>query len=114
MTDSVLTYRDCYDQCKSLALEIIEEHKDECNEIEDFMDKAWEWVDQHEWVIYFYRSHQFLAAIDGDLRYEAEETLHDMEPTIDSYDDYASQLTYWAITIWVREFIEESLEADAA
>ncbi len=59
MTDSVLTYRDCYDQCKSLALEIIEEHKGECNEIEDFMDKTWEWVDQHEWVIYYYRAISF-------------------------------------------------------
>jgi len=113
MTDSVLTYRDCYDECKSIALEIIEEHKDECSEIEEFMEKAWEWVDQHEWVIYFYRAHQFLAAIDSNLRYWAEETLHAMEPTIDSYDDHASQLTYCAITIWVSEFIEESLKEAA-
>ena len=113
MTDSVLTYRDCYDECKSLALDIIEEYKDECSEIEEFMEKAWEWVDQHEWVIYFYRAHQFLAAIDGDLRYEAEETLQDMGATPESYDDYASQLTYCAITIWVSEFIEESLKEAA-
>jgi len=113
MTDSVLTYRDCYDQCKSLALEIIEEHKDECNKIEGLMYKTCEWVDQHEWVIYYYRSHQFLAAIDGNLRAEAEDTLH-IYSTPKSYDDYASQLTYWAIVIWVRELIKESLEASAA
>ena len=114
MTDSVLTYRDCYDQCKSLALDIIEEHKDECKEIEDFMDKTWEWVDQHEWVIYYYRAHQFLAAIDGHLRAEAEDTLQDIGSTPESYDDYASQLTYWAINIWVSRFIEESLESATA
>ena len=108
MTDSVLTYRDCYDQCKSIALEIIEKHKDECDTLEGFMEYAWESADQHEWVIYYYRAHQFLAAIDGDLRAEAEVTLEDMGATPESYDDYASQLTYWAITIWVSKFIENS------
>jgi len=114
MTDSVLTYRDCYDECKSLALDIIEEHKDECKEIEDFMDKTWEWLSQHEWVIYFYRAHQFLAVIDGDLRAEAEDTFQDMGGEAHSYDDCASKLAFWAITIWVSRFIEESLEAATA
>ena len=114
MADSVLTYRDCYEECKALALEIIEDNQDECETLEDFMDKAHDYIDRHEWVIYYYRAHQFLAAVNGTLRAEAEETLHDTGATPESYDDYASQLTYWAITIWVREFIEESLEASAA
>ena len=110
MTDSVLTYRDCYNECKSLALEIIENHKGECDTLEGFMEYAWESADDHEWVIYPYRSHQFLAAINGDLRYEAEDTLKDMGATPESYDDYASQITYWAINIWVSRFVEECLQ----
>ena len=116
MTDSVLTYRDCYNECKSLALEIIEDHKGECDTLEGFMEYAWESADDHLWVLYYYRSHQFLAAIaanafdNGNLRYVAEDTLRDMGAKPESYDDYASQLTYWAINIWVARFVEECLQ----
>ena len=110
MTDSVLTYRDCYNECKSLALEIIEDHKGECDTLEGFDEYAWESADDHEWVILYYRSHQFLAAINGDLRYEAEDMLKHMGATPESYDDYASQITYWAINIWVSRFVEECLQ----
>ena len=110
MTDSVLTYRDCYNECKSLALEIIEDHKGECDTLEGFMEYAWESADDHEWVIYPYRSHQFLAAIAATLHTEAEDTLRDMGAKPESYDDYASQLTYWAINIWVSRFVEERLQ----
>ena len=109
MTDSVLTYRDCYDECKSLAIDIIEEHKNECKEVEDFMDKTWEWLDQHQWVIYYYRSHQFLASITGQLLAEAEDMFQDTFGKAESYDDYASKLTCLAMYIWVQDFIEEIL-----
>ena len=110
MTDSVLTYRDCYNECKSLALEIIEDHKGECDTLEGFMEYACRSADDHEWVIYHYRAHQFLAAIAATLHTEAEDTLRDMGAKPESYDDYASQLTYWAINIWVARFVEECLQ----
>jgi len=105
----VLTYRDCFDFCKSLALEIIEAHKDKCDTLEGFMGYAAgfesAYLDDH--------SHQFLAAINRDLRLEAEDTLRHMGATPESYDDYASQLTYWAINIWVARFVEECLQEAA-
>jgi len=110
MTDSVLTYRDCYNECKSLALEIIEDHKGECETLEVLMEYAWRSADDHEWVIYPYLAHEFLAAIAATLHTEAEDTLRDMGAKPESYDDYASQLTYWAINIWVSRFVEECLQ----
>ena len=113
MTDSVLTYRDCYEECKALALEIIEDNQDECETLEDFMDKAHDYIDGHEWVIYYYRAHQFLLAVHSDIRAEAEDLFQDTCCEADSYDHYATLLTYWGLTIWVSNFIEESLKEAA-
>ena len=58
MSSEDLTYADCYRQIMDLASEIIEEAEEDKQELEDLMEKAHEYVDQHEWVIYYYRAHQ--------------------------------------------------------
>ena len=119
MTDSVLTYKDCYEQAQSLALEIIEDNQDECETLEDFMDKAWEYVDNHEWVIYYYKAHQFVDALPHEYYDAAEELVEELHSVgsgedrglrIESFNHYASLLAFHGLTAWVSEFIEKALE----
>jgi len=109
MKDSVLEYRDCFAECEAIAQEIIEERRKDQDPSVSLLDDVWEHVDQHEWVIYYYRSHQFLASITGQLLAEAEDMFQDTFGKAESYDDYASKLTCLAMYIWVRGFIEEIL-----
>ena len=122
MTYSGLTYIECYEQAQSLALEIIEDNQDECETLEDFMDKAWEYVDGHEWVIYYYKARQFVHVLPHEYYDAAEELVEELHSVgsgenrglrIESFDHYATLLAFHGLTAWVSDFIEEALEEKA-
>ena len=121
MTDKDLTYADCYNAALSVADEIVAEHQsEECSTLEDFMDLAHEYVDGHEFVIYYYRAHQFVCCLPTEFRDAAkdmiEETsdskLHYPQAPLD-YDKIGSLMAYWGMLSWVTDLIEQKLEKTA-
>ena len=110
MSEERLTYKDCYEAVESLADEMLSEYADECETLEDFMDEAHPYIDQHEFVIYYHKAHQFVDAMHHEHYDAAEEMIRDTEYKAESFNHYASIMAYWGMTIWVSGMIESKLE----
>ena len=110
MSEERLTYKDCYEAVESLADEILEEYKDKCEDLEDFMEEARDWVGQHEFIIYYHKAHQFVDVMQSDHYDDAEDMIQDMGSQIESFNEYASMLAYYGMTAWACEMIERKLE----
>ena len=116
MSSEDLTYAECYRQIMSLASEIIEEAEEDKQELEDLMEKAHEYVDQHEWVIYYYRAHQFVHLLPHEYYDAAEELMGDLHSTdssgvqVDSFNHHASLMAYHGMTAWLSAEISDRLE----
>ena len=110
MSEERLTYRQCYEAVESLADEILEEYSDKCEDLEDFMDKAHPYIDQHEFVIYYYKAHQFVDAMHHEHYEAAEEMIRDTMYKAESFNHYAAIMAYWGMTTWVSEMIERKLD----
>ena len=110
MSEDRLTYRQCYETVESLADEILEEYKDKCENLEDFMEEAYPYIDQHEFVIYYHKAHQFVHAMDYEHYDDAEEMIREIEFQAESFNHYASMMAYWGMAIWVNEMIFSKLD----
>ena len=110
MSEERLTYRQCYEAVESLADEILEEYSDKCEDLKDFMEEAYPYIDQHEFVIYYYKAHQFVDAMHYEHYDAAEEMIRDTEYKAESFNHYAAIMAYWGMTTWVSEMIERKLD----
>ena len=110
MSEERLTYRQCYEAVESLADEILEEYSDKCEDLEDFMEEAYPYIDQHEFVIYYHKAHQFVDAMHHEHYDAAEEMIRDTEYKAESFNHYAAIMAYWGMTTWVSEMIERKLD----
>ena len=110
MSEERLTYKDCYEAVESLADEMLAEYSEECEDLEDFMEEAYPYIDQHEFVIYYHKAHQFVDAMHYEHCDAAEEIIRDTEYKAESFNHYASIMAYWGMTTWVSEMIERKLD----
>ena len=110
MSEERLTYKDCYEAVESLAEEMLSEYADECETLEDFMDEAHPYIDQHEFVIYYHKAHQFVDAMHHEHYEAAEDIIQDTQSKVESFNHYASLMAYWGMTFWVHGMIESKLD----
>jgi len=110
MSEERLTFKDCYVAVVTLAYEMLAEYGDECETLEDFMDEAHPYIDQHEFVIYYHKAHQFVDAMHHEHYDAAEEMIQDTGSKIESFNHHASLMAYWGMTTWVSEMIERKLD----
>ena len=110
MSEERLTHLQCYEEVKSLAEEILKEYSSECEDLEDFMDEAHPYIDQHEFVIYYHKAHQFVDALYHEAYDAAEEIIQDTQCEVESFNHYASLMAYWGMTFWVHGMIESKLD----
>ena len=110
MSEERLTYRDCYEAVESLADEMLAEYSEECEDLEDFMEEAYPYIDQHEFVIYYYKAHQFVDAMHHEHYEAAEEMIRDTMYKAESFNHYAAIMAYWGMTTWVSEMIERKID----
>ena len=79
----------------SIAQDIMAER--EHWDADDLHDIAHEHADGSQYVIYYALAHEFVQALDGVERNEAETRIFDFEMKPESYDEYATQIAYFAL-----------------
>ena len=92
----------------SIAQDIMQER--EHWDADDLHDIAHEHADSSQYVIFYAKAHEFVQALDGAERNEAESHIVDCEMHPESYDDFAVQITYWALYELIVEAVTEKLE----
>lgn len=104
MTD-IITQHAVYKEAARLATDIFDEasrtdHTDVDDLAEKAMENIHEWIDGHEWVIYYYKAHQLCAAVDTS---HGEMMIEDIGAVPKSYDEYATHIAYWTLDQLIRE-----------
>ena len=104
MTNENLTQHQVFKEAEFLAKDLFEQAlmaEDDFDEAVDWAyDHVHEWVDGHQWVIYYSRAHQLIAAVGGD---EGETMLEDMGWQPKSYDEYATAIAFGQLVHMVSE-----------
>lgn len=96
----------------SIAQDIMAER--EHWDADDLHDIAHEHADGSQYVIYYALAHEFVQALDGVERNEAETRIFDFEMKPESYDEYATQIAYFALYELIMEAVTEKLEQEQA
>ena len=92
----------------SIAQDIMAER--EHWDADDLHDIAHEHADGSQYVIYYAQAHEFVQALDGVERNEAESHIVDCGMHPETYDDFAVQIAYWALYELIIEAVTEKLE----
>ena len=92
----------------SIAQDIMAER--EYWEADELHDVAHEHADSSQYVIYYAQAHEFVQALDGAERNEAERHIAVYEMHPESYDDFAVKIAYWALYELIMEAVTEKLE----
>ena len=92
----------------SIAQDIMAER--EHWDTDDLHDIAHEHADGSQYVIYYAQAHEFVQALDGAERNEAESHISDCGMHPESYDDFAVQIAYRALYELIMEAVTEKLE----
>jgi hypothetical protein len=92
----------------SIAQDIMAER--EHWDTDDLHDIAHEHADGSQYVIYYAQAHEFVQALGGVERNEAESHIVDCGMQPESYDDFAVQIAYWALYELIMEAVTEKLE----
>ena len=71
-------------------------------------DHIHEYVDGHEWTIYYHKAHQFCAAVDTEA---GEMMIEDLGITPKSYNEFATTLAFWTLDQMVREALQMVVQA---
>jgi len=96
----------------SIAQNIITERKHW--ETDDLHAIAYEHAADSEFVIYYSQAHEFVQALDGVERNEAESMIFDLGITPESYNDFTAQIAFWALYELIIEAVTEKLEQEEA
>ena len=79
---------------------------------EDLHDVAREWASNSQHVINYAQAHEFVQALEGVERKEAESHVVDSGMHRKSYDNFAVQIAYWALYKLIVEAVTEKLEQE--
>ena len=104
---TAITEYNLTNECQEIARDIVHEMK-VCNEDEDWArDRVNEWVDGHQWVIYYRNAHQLCQNCNTD---NGEMFLEETSTTPKTYDDFAVAIAFGEMYSRVNEELYILLE----